>query len=390
VAIASLRRALPVNGSDFDPRLRLVYMDGRDALGEVEWFDAHTHIGHNDPDGRKATAEEILGGLDQAGVQRAMVFAMHEPDGYSAANDAVLAAAAASGGRLVPLARIAPNDPGAVAEAERCLAAGAAGFKLHPRSDTFGLPHPVVDEVVALAHEQRAPVLFHAGRGIPHLGEAVVELARRYHGARLILAHAGISDLGWIAEDATELDNLFFDTAWWNVADQLHLYATIPPGRILFASDMPYGPGIFAAFCFLRVARAVGHGREALRSIAGGQLARIVAGEDPADVGPAPGVHAVGERVIEAERVVSYCSVTLQLAFRGFDPAEPISLARLACQTRRDGDVGALLRYVDALLDIAQENGRARPDVPFAVMPATLLAMVIAGTPEVGTPSAAV
>ena len=45
---------------------------------------------------------------------------------------------------------------------------------------------------------------------------------------------------------------------------------------------------------------------------------------------------------------------------------------------------------LDALLDIAQENGRARPDVPFAVMPATLLAMVIAGTPEVGTPSAAV
>jgi uncharacterized protein len=390
VAIASLRRALPVNGSDFDPRLRLVYMDGRDALGEVEWFDAHTHIGHNDPDGRKATADEILGGLDQAGVQRAMVFAMHEPDGYSAANDAVLAAAVASSGRLVPLARIAPNEPGAVAEAERCLAAGAAGFKLHPRSDAFGLPHPVVDEVVALAHERRAPVLFHAGRGIPHLGEAVVELARRYHGARLILAHAGISDLGWIAEDATELDNLFFDTAWWNVADQLHLYATIPPGRILFASDMPYGPGVFAAFCFLRVARAVGHGPEALRSIAGGQLARIVAGEDPADVGPAPGVHAVGERVIEAERVVSYCSVSLQLAFRGFDPAEPISLARLACRTRRDGDVGALLRYVDALLDIAQENGRARPDVPFAVMPATLLAMVIAGTPEVGTPSAAV
>jgi uncharacterized protein len=153
---------------------------------------------------------------------------------------------------------------------------------------------------------------------------------------------------------------------------------------------MPYGPGVFAAFCFLRVARAVGHGPEALRSIAGGQLARIVAGKDPADVGPAPGVHAVGERVIEAERVVSYCSVSLQLAFRGFDPAEPISLARLACQTRRDGDVGALLRYVDALLDIAQENGRARPDVPFAVMPATLLAMVIAGTPEVGTPSAAV
>ena len=30
-------------------------------------------------------------------------------------------------------------------------------------------------------------MLFHAGRGIPHLGEAVVDLARRYPGARLIL-----------------------------------------------------------------------------------------------------------------------------------------------------------------------------------------------------------
>jgi hypothetical protein len=233
-------------------------------------------------------------------------------------------------------------------------------------------------------------VLFHAGRGIPHLGEAVVDLARRYPGARLILAHAGISDLGWIADDAAALGNLFFDTAWWNVADQLQLYATIPPGRILYASDMPYGPGLFAAFVFVRVARAVGHGPEALRAIAGGQLARIVAGEDPLDLGPPPGVHAVGERVIEAERVVSYCAAALQVAFRGMDPAEPIALARLACRTCRDGDVRTLLGYIDALLAVGQESAAARPDVPFAVMPATLLAMVLAGTPEAGVPAAAV
>jgi uncharacterized protein len=381
---------MPVNGANFDPRLEPLYRDGREVLGGAEWFDAHTHIGQNDPDGRKATPEEIIAGLDQAGHRRALVFAMHEPDGYGPANDAVLHAAAASGGRLLPLARVSPHHEDAVAEAKRCLDAGARGFKLHPRSDAFALPHPVVDEVVALAHERRAPVLFHAGRGIPHLGEAVLDLARRYPGARLILAHAGISDLGWIADDAAELGNLFFDTAWWNVADQLQLYATIPPGRILYASDMPYGPGLFAAFVFVRVARAVGHGPEALRTIAGGQLARIVAGEDPLDIGPAPGVHAVGERVIEAERVVSYCAAALQVAFRGMDPAEPIALARLACRTCRDGDVRALLGYVDALLAIGQESAAARPDVPFAVMPATLLAMVLAGTPEAGIPAAAV
>jgi hypothetical protein len=137
----------------------------------------------------------------------------------------------------------------------------------------------------------------------------------------------------------------------------------------------------------MRVARAVGHPPEVLRSIAGEQLARVVAGEEPIDVGPPPGVHAVGERVIEAERVVSYCAAALQVGFRGMDPAEPIALARLACRTSRDGDVRLLLNYVDALLEIAQESAAAKPDVPVAVMPGALIAMVLAGTPEAGVPA---
>ena len=380
---------MPVNGATFDPRLDGLYRDGRDLLGDVEWFDAHTHIGQNDPDGRKATAEEILGGLDQAGHQRALVFAMHEPDGYGPANDAVLAATAASGGRLVPLARVSPHHEDAVAEAKRCLDAGARGFKLHPRSDEFALPHPAVDEIVALADERRMPVLFHAGRGIPHLGEAVVDLARRYPGARLILAHAGISDLGWIAGDAAELPNLFFDTAWWLVSDHLQLYATIPPGQILYASDMPYGPGLTTAFIFLRVARAVGLAGDAMRAIAGGQLDRIMAGDDPLDLGPAPVRAAVGPRVIDAERVVAYCATALQLSFRGIDPTESIALARLACRTGLDDDTGLLLTYVDRLLEIALENLRDEPEAPRAPTPALLLALTVAGTPTAGPPAVA-
>jgi len=380
---------MPVNGATFDPRLDGLYRDGRELLGDTEWFDAHTHIGQNDPDGRKATAEEIIGGLDQAGHQRALVFAMHEPDGYGPANDAVLAATAASGGRLVPLARVSPHHEDAVAEAKRCLDAGARGFKLHPRSDEFALPHPAVDEIVALADERRMPVLFHAGRGIPHLGEAVVDLARRYPGARLILAHAGISDLGWIARDAAELPNLFFDTAWWLVSDHLQLYATIPPGQILYASDMPYGPGLTTAFIFLRVARAVGLGGDAMRAIAGGQLDRIMAGEDPLDLGPAPGRASVGPRVIDAERVVAYCATALQLSFRGIDPTESIALARLACRTGRDDDTGLLLTYVDRLLEIALENLRDEPETPRAPTPALLLALTVAGTPTAGPPAVA-
>ena len=60
-------------------------------------------------------------------------------------------------------------------------------------------------------------------------------------GARLILAHAGICDLAWIWRQAAEPPNLYFDTPWWSIADLLALFALVPPGQILFASDAPYG-----------------------------------------------------------------------------------------------------------------------------------------------------
>src|SRR5204863_5707726 len=254
----------------------------------TEWFDAHTHIGFNDPDGFRASAQDILAGLDAAGHRRALVFSSMEPDGYTEANDRVLAEAAASGGRLLALARLNPHDD-ALAEAHRCLEAGAVGFKFHPRAERFALHSPGVEEIGQLADEHRSPIMIHAGRGIAALGVDTVHLAERYPGARLILAHAGISDLAWIWRDAERLPNLFFDTAWWNVADLLALFALIPPGNILYASDMPYGHSLFNGIALVRCGLAVGLAPEILAQIAGGHLAHLLEGADPRDLGPAPG-----------------------------------------------------------------------------------------------------
>jgi predicted TIM-barrel fold metal-dependent hydrolase len=182
--------------------------------GPLELFDAHTHMGQNDPDGFCAEPGEIVAAMDAAGQRRALLFAMQEPGGeYRAANDAVLAACAASEGRLLALARVAPTVPGAVAEAVRALDAGAVGVKLHPRSDDFTLPDPVVAAIAGIVAERRGILLFHAGRGIPNLGEAALELATAHPGVRIILAHAGISDLGAIARAVGDARNVFFDTA---------------------------------------------------------------------------------------------------------------------------------------------------------------------------------
>jgi predicted TIM-barrel fold metal-dependent hydrolase len=347
---------------------------------DVQWFDAHTHIGHNDPDGYEADPEELLEALDVAGQQRALVFPMHEPDGYREANDRVLEACRASGGRFAALARVDPNDPGAVDEARRALDAGARGIKLHPRSDRFGLPHPTVERIVALAGERRLPVLFHAGRGIPNLGDSVLHLAADHPGARLILAHAGISDLGLLGPRVGRLPNVMFDTSWWHCGDLLTLMATVPPGQILYASDMPYGGPRYASMALLRCARAVGLTPEQARVMAGAQLERVLAGEDPIDLGPPPGTGRLGRRVLGFERAVAYLTAAVQMTFRGGDPTEPLALARLACQVRAEADYAGDLRRVDELIALAQERIAAAGGESYAGVHAALTAQILAGT----------
>src|SRR5262249_61421845 len=100
------------------------------GLPDAALFDAHTHIGANDPDGARLSGEqliEILAPLDARGV----VFPMHEPDGYREANDLILEEATRSNGRLVPFCRLDPNGE-AVGEATRWGERGGRGIKLQP------------------------------------------------------------------------------------------------------------------------------------------------------------------------------------------------------------------------------------------------------------------
>src|SRR5205085_11744459 len=112
--------------------------------------------------------------------------------------------------------------------------------------------------------------------------------------------------------------------SWWQVSDLLTLYANVPPGRILYASDMPYGSARSAAALFLRCAMALGAGPDELRLMAGEQTARVVAGDDPIDLGPAPGEEMLGRRDLTTERGLVYIAGAIQAAFRGMDPREPI------------------------------------------------------------------
>lgn len=100
----------------------------REGLPGLDILDVRTHIGAEDPDGIRCSADELIGALAYAGA-RAVVFPMHEPGGYAAANARVLHEAARSGGRLVPFCRVDPARR-AAEEALRCIDAGVEPIAL--------------------------------------------------------------------------------------------------------------------------------------------------------------------------------------------------------------------------------------------------------------------
>jgi predicted TIM-barrel fold metal-dependent hydrolase len=352
-------------------------------FGPLELFDAHTHVGQNDPDGFHQTPGELLAALEPLQA-RAAFFAMHEPDGYPSANDAVLAAAEASGGRLVPYCRVDPRAD-AVNEAKRCLDAGAKGIKLHPRAEDFTLAEPSIPELVALAHERRMPVLIHAGRGIPALGEHSVQLAQQFPDARLILAHAAVSDLAWIWREMPSHPNLFIDTSWWNPGDMMALFTLVPSGQILWASDSPYGRPLCAAQEHLAFAIQAGVGPEALRGIAGGTMLKILDGSElPPTERPTGELETLSPHL---ERVVAHLVAAIGASVSMGDPAELVSLARLACDVRDDPHAELFIEILK-LLDLSAElRAGEPPETRFGPSVRTLVAaMSVARTPAAPLP----
>jgi hypothetical protein len=314
---------------------------------------------------------------------------MHEPGGYGdgIANDEAIATAAGSEGRVIAFCRVNPNEgDAAVAEARRALDAGARGIKLHPRAEQFTLSDPTVTALVAEANERSLPVLIHAGRGIPALGADTVRLSGSFPNASMILAHCAISDLAWIWEELPRHPNLYVDTSWWSPADVVALYTLAPPGQVLWASDSPYGQPLGAAVNGLRCAVQAGLDGEQLRGTAGGQLAQIMAGEAPLDLGPAPGVARPIDPLLERIGIHLSCAVILML--RGAEYTESLALARLACDVRGDGEVAQVCRATLALIDLFERYlgppppGRPMPEsVRFVVT-----ALYVARTPDVPLP----
>jgi predicted TIM-barrel fold metal-dependent hydrolase len=180
-------------------------------------------------------------------------------------------AALAHPGRIIPFCRLNPTRPFTRA-LEAATAAGARGLKLHPVAQGF---RPEGDECVAVVREATDrgwPVLFHAGFGARPLGDAFAGLLRQVPDARLILAHGGRGDHRALAAATAAYPDVLFDTSIAALPDLV----TLPPERIVFGSDRPYGDHAQALHLVGVAARVAGWDAAAVRGVLGGNLTRCI------------------------------------------------------------------------------------------------------------------
>jgi len=340
---------------------------------QAEVIDAHTHLGL-DEDGRSLTVEQLLEQLDRAGARRACVFPLHDPErkpSYSLPNDRVLAWAAESEGRLVPFARLDPAEA-PLAEAERCLAAGARGIKLHPRAQGFVFDGGEIEQVFKLAEDAAVPILIHAGRGLPPLADGLADLALRYPGAVLILAHGAICDQGILTTRLAGHPGVLYDISCFFPLDVIELFARVPAERIVFASDPPYGLPATTLYMALRVAWKAGLDETATKAVLGGTMAALIDGRELPAAGPlrrGPTIELSGRLA----RVYGYASLVGPALFGGaIEQARGmLDLAVAACRDPQPGAVGDALVTIGAALSAAgtlmeSEDGvRAAIDLVF-------------------------
>ncbi len=126
------------------------------------------------------------------------------------------------------------------------------------------------------------PILIHAGRGLPPLGDELVEITLRHPDVVLILAHGAICDQGIITSRLADHPGVLYDISCFFPLDVIELLARAPIERIVFASDPPYGLPASSLYMALRVAAHAGLDEDAVRGMLGGTIAGLFDGHGPA------------------------------------------------------------------------------------------------------------
>ena len=197
--------------------------------------------------GAGRTIDGVVGEMDAHGVDLNVVVA-NRPPAYElgAANEWLAGEVGLSGGRLLGLARVDPNQTSAATQVERAFGElDLRGLFLHPREEVFVIDDPKLDVVVDLCATYGRPVVVAAG--YPWVSEAlqVGELARRHPEVPIVMTNGGQFNISGLGQLDTELaldaqPNLMIQTSGVYRQDFIErAIERFGARRVIFASASP-------------------------------------------------------------------------------------------------------------------------------------------------------
>ena len=210
------------------------------------------------PKAKMATAEDLVGAMDEDGVDRSVVMGIGWTDHGLAreVNDYIIDAVARFPDRLTGFAGVSPAWRGhAAREAERSAEAGLKGIgELHPDSQKFDLGDKATMAPLAeVAREHGLIVTTHSSEPVGHLyqgkgktrPEVLWRFIQSFPDITVVCAHwgGGLPFYALMPEVAEGLRNVYFDTAASPFLYDARIFdaaaSLVGANRILLGSDYP-------------------------------------------------------------------------------------------------------------------------------------------------------
>lgn len=213
---------------------------------------------YSNPDAKIATAEDLIAGMDESGIDAAVVLNI----GWSSTslctetNDYLMESVARYPKRLFGFGMVQPGVPdAALAELERCVKGGLKGIgELRPDVQGFDINDknrmgPLVEAMV----KNHLILLTHSSEPLGHVypgkgtitPDILLRFAADYPRLKLVCAHwgGGLPFFSLMPEVKKALVNVYFDTAaslyLYQAQIYRHVAALVGPEKILFGTDFP-------------------------------------------------------------------------------------------------------------------------------------------------------
>jgi len=213
---------------------------------------------YSDPKAKIATAEELIAGMDEAGVDISVIlnigWATHEL--CVETNDYIIDSVSRYPQRLVGFCAVQPQSPkAAAAEIERCAKAGIRGVgEIRPDIQLFDLgDEMVMGPLVEVLKEHKLVLLLHSSEPIGHdypgkgimFPDILYPFITSFPDLTIVCAHwgGGLPFYALMPEVKKALGNVYFDSAASPFLYTPEVYQQViklvGADKVLFGSDYP-------------------------------------------------------------------------------------------------------------------------------------------------------